>query len=95
MCYHADVELLIPRTDGSRLLVRLPKTIYAGQPDTVPLPGPVSSMADNMDVKIKGRTNFNLRIEGRLGERPAQEILVACLQYVEDRVVPRFKPFFS
>jgi len=94
MCYYRDVELLIPRTDGTTLLVRLPKTIYAEQADTIPLPGPLSSMPDNMTVKIKGRTDFNSRLSGRLGERPAYEILLASLQYVEERVIPRFKPLF-
>ncbi len=94
LCYHKDVELLVPLKDGGALPLRLPRTIDANQPDTIPLPCPVDAIADNVRLQIRGKTTFRFRLDGRLGERTVDELLIACLQHIEDRVVPRFRPFF-
>ena len=95
LCYHKDVELLMPLKNGTTLLVKLAQDIYAGNPDTIGLPGSPDSMDDNVNMKIAGRSVLTFRDEGPWGDRSVDEILITCLQYVEDRVVPRFKPFFG
>lgn len=95
LCYHRDVELLIPLKHGAPLHIKLPKSLYAAQPDTVPLPGRPDSIDENVSIKIVGRSVLLFRRDGPMPERPADEVLVACLNYVEHRVIPALKPFFE
>ena len=56
---------------------------------------PPDLVEDNVQVQIKGRSVLTFGSEDPWGERPVDEILVTCLQYVEDRVIARFKTFFD
>jgi hypothetical protein len=95
LCYNRNIELLIPLKNGTSLLVKLGHDLVATQPETVQLPVYPSVIDDNVKVQIKGTGVIALRDDGALAERPIREVLITCLQYVEDRVIPSFKPFFS
>ena len=94
LAYNKDVELLIPLNTGSSLHVQLDRALYAGDVDTVPLPGVPSAIDDNVQMRVVGRSVLTFRSDDPWSDRPVDEILAACLWYVEDRVMPGFKPFF-
>jgi hypothetical protein len=95
LCYFKNVQISIPRRDGSTLRFALPRTIYADQPQMIDLPGPLNSFDDYLQIQAGGTSQLVFRDAGPWSERPVDEVLVACLEYVKDRVVPRFKPFFT
>jgi len=95
LCYHRNVQLLIPRKDGSGVYVKLPRNVYAGDPGTVPLPGPPSAVEDPVAIKIMGKSVLTFREDGPWVDRSVEDVLDTCLRYVEDRVIPRFVPFFK
>lgn len=94
LCYHRDLRLAIPLKDGRTLYVELPRNSYAGEVGTVPLPGHPDSVDDNAHVRIMGRTVLVFRDSEMMSERPVEEILSACLDYVEGWVLPKFRPLF-
>jgi hypothetical protein len=95
LCYHRDVRLSIPLKDGRAIYVELPHNAHAGEVGTVPLPGHPDSVDDNVRVQIIGRTVLTFRDPEMMSERPVDEILTACLDYVEGWVLPKFKPLFA
>lgn len=94
VCYHRNLEVVIPTRSGRDLKVALPKDFHAGDVDTIRLPGDPSLIDDNVRISVTGRSRINLRLSDSWAQRPADEILTACSRYVEDRVVTRLKPFF-
>lgn len=95
LCYHRDVRLSIPLKNGRAIYVELPRNAYAGEVGTVPLPGHPDSVADNVRVQIMGRTVLIFRDPEMMSDRPVDEILTACLDYVEGWVLPKFRPLFQ
>jgi len=93
LCYHRDMRLLIPMKDGRAIYLELPRDTYAGEVNTAMLPGHPDSVADDAHFKIAGRTVLMFRDSAMMSERPVDEILAACLNYVENHVLPRFVPF--
>lgn len=95
LCYHRDMRLLIPMKDGRSLYVELPRSTYAGEVNTAMLPGHPDAVADDANFKIAGRTVLVFRDSAMMSERPVDEILTSCLDYVETRVIPKFRPMFQ
>jgi hypothetical protein len=93
-CVNKNVELLVPLRNGSALHIKLPQILYADQVTPVMLPGDPSLIEDNVQVQIRGRSSVNFRSTDQWAERSVDELLVTCLQYVEDRIIPSFKPYF-
>lgn len=95
ICYHKNVEIRIPLKNGGGMYVKLIRDIYAGDVDTVPLSGDPASIEDNVQMEIKGRSALSFHSTDPWSERSVDKVLVTCLEYVEDRVIARFKPFFN
>lgn len=92
--YQRDLEIRIPTTIQSTIVVRLPKRFYIGDVEIIPLPGDPSTIEDDVKVQAMGRGVLCLRSTEPWAERPVNELLIACFSYVKDRVIPLFKPFF-
>lgn len=95
--YNRNTKFLVSDAATGNTLVYVvnPSTIYlAHGAQTIPLPLRAVELPPKVNVKAQGSRGVGFLEEGPWGERPVQEVLVACLQYVEDRVVARFKPFF-
>jgi len=95
LCYSKDVELMIPLKNGASWWVQLDRDHYAGEVDTVSLGCPPDLVADDLKVQIKGRTVLMLRSQEPWANRPVHQLLETCLRHVEDRVIPKFTPFFA
>jgi hypothetical protein len=92
--YQKNVEIQIPTKTASTIVVRLPEPFYIGDVKTVLLPGDPSTIEDDVTVHTTGRGILCLRSTEPWAERPADELMTACLGYVRDRVIPQFKPLF-
>ena len=96
LCYNKDVELLIPlKNPGRYWHVQLDRKLYAGDVGTVALECDPALVADDMKVHVKGSTVLMARSNEQWAGRPVQDVLGTCLRYVEDHVIPKFKPFFD
>jgi hypothetical protein len=96
LCYNKDLELMIPlKRDGAFWRVQIDRSLYGGNVETVPLQCDPDLVADDMTVHVSGRTVLMLRSQESWADRPVDQLLVTCLQHVEDRVIPKFKPFFA
>jgi hypothetical protein len=62
--------------------------------EIVPLVIPPDAAEGGVQMEVKGTHSLIFRDEGPWGDRPVSEILIACSKYVEEHVIPRFKPFF-
>jgi hypothetical protein len=93
--YQRNVEIQIPTRTSSTIVVRLPERFYIGDVETVSLPGDPSLIEDNVTVHTTGRGMLCLRSTEPWADRPIDELMIACLNYVRDRLVPQFKPFFK
>ena len=98
LAYHRNTQLLLSDSFTGKILAyaALPETIYpASGPQTIALPISAADMPAMVDVKVGSTRGVRFREEGPWGERSVIEVLVACMDYVENRVIARFKPFFN
>lgn len=95
LCCHRNLQLAIPRRDGTQLIVRTTETYYASEPQTINLPGDPSTIEDNVNIQIAGKTILVFGSEGPWSDRAVDDVLRTCLRHVEERVVERLKPFFQ
>jgi hypothetical protein len=69
-------------------------TCMRAKSETVPLPGHPDSVDDNARFEIVRRNVLVFRDTEVMSERPVDEILTACSDYVEGWVLPKFKQLF-
>lgn len=94
--YHRDAQFRISRPDGRPVLYfGLPRSAFMDGPKVVDLPLTPSEVDGELKVEAGGTKTVCFLEPGPWGERPVNEVLVACLDYVEKRVVPRFKPLLD
>jgi hypothetical protein len=48
-----------------------------------------------VDVEAGSTRGVRFREDGSWGDRSVNEVLFTCMEYVENRVIARFKPFFN
>lgn len=96
--YHKNTRFVI-----SDSVTKVP-LVYAANPErlfvwndvqTIPFPVPAQALPQAIDVSTTSDRGVMFREEGPWADRPVQDVLLTCLEYVEERVVSRFKPFFS
>ena len=98
LCCNKNLELLIPLKNGALWRVRLDRDYVAGDVSIVPLhcePALVADDSDGLTIHVSGRTVLLFRLDEPFADRPVDQLLEACLRYVEDHVIVRFRPLFS
>lgn len=98
LAYRKDIQVLIHDSASKNFVAHaaLPDTVYpaTGTP-TIPLPIPASQLPERLDVSFGSSGDVRFREEGPWADRPVTEVLSTCFEYVEQRVLARFIPFFS
>ena len=94
--YDRHVEFSVHLNDGRVHKVMLTEPMHAGSPTTIPLQN-IHPRLVGTKVRIESSgTGFVIfHEEGAWGERPVLELMFSLLEHVKDRVIPRFKPFFT
>ena len=93
--YDRNVRFVVHANDGAVHTVTIEGRIHAGQPATIPLRIHPSRLVPKVKVQTEGTGVIAFQEGGPWDERPVSDVLVSCLQYIEERVIARFKPFFS
>jgi hypothetical protein len=93
--YNINTTIVVHGLGGRRHVLRLPESLYPGDASAVTVDVP-SSVPDNPRVEASGSFHIIFRnYAGPTRDRPVDEVLRACRDYVIDRVVPALKPFFK
>jgi hypothetical protein len=98
LAYHRNTQITISDIQTGRVIaqVALPETIYLSSgPQTIPLPITADDVRGEVNVKAGSTTGVRFREDGPWSDQPVDHILVTCFEYVEKRVIARFKPFFN
>jgi hypothetical protein len=94
--YQRHTRFLISDIDGyPKAYVTVPTWMFAAGPQTMPLPLEPDTVDPEMNVKAIGTSVVGFLDEGPWGDRPVNEVLTACLEYVENRVIARFTQFLQ
>ncbi len=93
--FHKNLTIKIPLRDGSFWISKFNEPVYIGDVQTIPLDFSPSLIADGVKLEVSGLSSLFFQGTDSWANRTVDEILNACLQYVEDRVIPSFKPFFK
>jgi len=97
LAYNRNTQFIISDSFTGRVIahVALPETVYpAYDPQTIQLPITAKEMPAAVDVARSTSGGVRFREDGPWGDRSVQEVLLTCFDYVEQRVIARFKPFF-
>jgi hypothetical protein len=98
LAYNRNTQFIIRDSFTKAVIAHaaLPHVVYpAYEPQTIPLPVTADKLPAAVDVTIGTTRGVRFREEGPWDDRSVSEVLVTCFEYVENRVVARFKPFFS
>ena len=95
LAYSHDLTLRIHANDGKIHVVKVTEPLYAGDVHTIPLDLDPATVEPNARVESRGTEVLLIREVGPWGERPAYAVLSELLEYVTNRVVVPFKPFFA
>lgn len=98
LAYRKNIQVLIHDSVSKNLIAHasLPDTVYPGSGSPIiPLAVRASELPERVDVSFGSSGNIRFREEGPWDDRPVSEVLSTCFDYVEQRVVARFTPFFS
>jgi hypothetical protein len=74
--------------------VSVPKLHKGDGPDIIMMPVPSGPVGQSIRVDTKGTAVLAFNDDGPWEERPVSEVLHACMNYVEDGVIRKLKPFF-
>jgi hypothetical protein len=94
--YQKNAQLVIHGHDGKQYLIRLTKPLYSHGPEIIPLDLPAAALrGDTTRVAAMGTAVLAFRDEsGPWADRSIDEVLAACLNYIEEKVLAPLKPFF-
>ena len=98
LAYHRNTEIIVADGFTRKVLTHavLPEIVYpANGSQTIPLTVTAAELPAMVDVKAGSSRGVRFREEGPWGDRTVNEVLVTCFEYVENRVIARFKPFFD
>ena len=94
--YSARALFLISHHTGKPLLsFRMPNAHFTAGPHIIELPLTVETVTPYANVKAMGKNQVAFLDPGPWGDRPVDEVLTACVDYVDERVLPQFRQFFS
>jgi hypothetical protein len=95
--FSSGARFLVSHHTGKPLLppFGLPRAMFADGPHIVELPLTPAMVTPYANVKATGKNQVAFLDDGPWGDRPVDEVLTACVNYVDEQVLPRFKRFFS
>jgi hypothetical protein len=93
--YSKDATLVVHATDGSVHRVMSRELLRSDGPSIIPVPLPPRLMHPSVRIEARGRAVIAFRdTRGPWGDRTVGQVLLTCLTHLEERVIPRFRPFF-
>lgn len=98
LAYHKNTQVLVYDSFTKKLVAHatLAEVVYpTSGPPSIPLPITAAELPAMVDVKLGSTSGVMFREEGPWDDRTVNDVLVTCFEYVERRVVARFKPFFA
>jgi hypothetical protein len=89
------VRFVVHAKDGTEHFAFIPEPIRGGDIATIPLDILPNDLSPNTHVQSYGASVISFHEGPLFGESSAYEVLLTCLEYIKDSVIPGLKPFFG
>jgi hypothetical protein len=93
LAYSHDLTIMVHAKDGVHLW-QATEPLYAGDVHVLPLDIDPTNISPDVRIDARGTDILIIREVGPWGQRPAWSVLTDLHEYVRDRVMIPFKPFF-
>ncbi|MDP2321371.1 MAG: hypothetical protein Q8O42_18775 [Acidobacteriota bacterium] len=93
--FSRDVRFALHRSSGSIVQFASHEPLVGHGPWQVPVPMPVSQIESNHRIEAAGGSDFLVRTDAPWQGRPVLDLAHTLVDYVESKVLPRFRPRFQ